>query len=212
MQHKVGDLVRIRPLEWFDAQEKNSTGELFVNNLRVNYEMQEYAGKLATIVGVFESCYSLLVDAGRWLWFDSLFDPSFDPYALLSAEEAILAMVEGGETLRDEDGDFYVFDKQKGRFCATREPNAGSYTPAVFDGLRRRIPKSKRRMTGSEALAWAYSKDSLGWMARSSQRGDWCFPREFGYVNPISDYQRAQMLPDRSGIDRGTIQGFEAEE
>jgi hypothetical protein len=66
-------------------------------------------------------------------------------------------------------------------------------------------------MTGEEARAWAESNESLGWMVKH-QETHWTFPRYFGYGEIITNYQRAKLLPDGSGIDESTIQGFEVEE
>jgi hypothetical protein len=65
-------------------------------------------------------------------------------------------------------------------------------------------------MTKEEAKAWAESDESLGWMVRINT-ADWVFPRTLIYTRAIDDYQRARLLPDLSGIDESTIQGFEAE-
>jgi hypothetical protein len=66
-------------------------------------------------------------------------------------------------------------------------------------------------MTGEEARAWAESNESLGWMVKH-QEMHWMFPRYFGYGSDIVGYHRAKLLPDGSGIDKSTIQGFEVEE
>jgi hypothetical protein len=42
--------------------------------------------------------------------------------------------------------------------------------------------------------------------------GDWLVPLQNHYIGDLSGFQRAQLLPDKSGIDESTIQGFEVEE
>jgi hypothetical protein len=65
-------------------------------------------------------------------------------------------------------------------------------------------------MTPEEAQAWAESDESLGWMVKLGIR-EWTFPRFHGYGDDISHYRRSRMLPDMSGVDESTIQGFEVE-
>jgi hypothetical protein len=72
-------------------------------------------------------------------------------------------------------------------------------------------------MTQSEAIDWARSKESWGWLVRRCQNDvwrEWRYPTEFDYslLLVLDGYQRARLLPDLSGIDESTVQGFEAEE
>jgi glycine/D-amino acid oxidase-like deaminating enzyme len=84
----------------------------------------------------------------------------------------------------------------------------------AFTGLYRRPPKRNRPMTTDEMKAWSESDESLGWMVRFVFEGrlKWAFPRELTYYDGPEHYQRARILPDMSGIDKSTIQGFEVEE
>jgi hypothetical protein len=101
----------------------------------------------------------------------------------LSARDAIRAMLDG-EILRDED-----------------------------DGLRRHV-KHKRFMTRWEVLDWANSEASRGWVVCIESKSDdfWEPPQCLGYNLDIKSYRRARLLPDLSGVDESTIQGFEVEE
>jgi hypothetical protein len=49
-------------------------------------------------------------------------------------------------------------------------------------------------------------------MVSYSDVGCWTFPRGCNFGANIENYQRSRMLPDMSGVDESTIQGFEAEE
>jgi hypothetical protein len=41
---------------------------------------------------------------------------------------------------------------------------------------------------------------------------DWGQPQSRGYNYDLKNYVRARLLPDLSGVDESTIQGFEVEE
>jgi hypothetical protein len=66
-------------------------------------------------------------------------------------------------------------------------------------------------MTRWEVLNWIISEASRGWVVRDSSYA-WVPPQFHSYTVAISDYQRARLLPDLSGVDEDTIQGFEVEE
>jgi hypothetical protein len=138
---------------------------------------------------------------------------------LLSPVHAVIAMAKG-ETLYNEYGLECVFNKHEGKF----ELLAGDGTRLWFCTLDEfttlyRLPQKRRRsMTPEEVRAWAESDESLGWMVRIcdgrylSIPRKWSFPRFYNYEGVVEYYQRARMLPDMSGIDESTIQGFEVEE
>jgi hypothetical protein len=121
-----------------------------------------------------------------------MFDPDYTGDDPLSPEDAIRAMLDG-ETLYDKEGDKYYW-KGKGH------------------ALYRRPPKRKRLMARWEVLAWACSEESRGWVVRAKGSKWWCPPQFFSYDMDAKRYERARILPDMSGIDRSTIQGFEVEE
>jgi hypothetical protein len=217
MNHKVGDKVRIQPREWIDAQEKNVHGHIkgpgpdaFVR------DMFEYGGREAVIFIVDSRGYSLDIDNGKWYWSDWMFDPDYRPDdEPLSAIDAIIAMARDEETLYDKAGRKYFFDLDLEEIHYeefVRLSRDGIVeTNHTFTGLRRRPEKRKRDMTKEEVKAWAASKESLGWMVLfDTESLD--FPRQLNFLLDIGRYQRARMLPDLSGIDESTIQGFEVEE
>jgi hypothetical protein len=198
-------------MKWVEAQEKDSYGairrERFPHFSRF---MFQYAGKEALITNVdSHGRYSLNIDNGRWRWAKFMFDPSFAP--TLRPEDAILAMVEGGETLRDEDGWLVSWDKTNARFLLCEGHRRTQGVVSQFNNLRRLPIKRERKMTRAEAKAWAVSSESLGWMIRFDE-DYWGFPDRYGFEYDISRYRRAKLRPDLSGIDESTICGFEVEE
>jgi hypothetical protein len=76
----------------------------------------------------------------------------------------------------------------------------------------RRSARQKRYMTRFEVLGWASGAESRGWVVRPDPRGGWVAPQCLSYSEDIKDYWRARLLPDCSGVDESTVQGFEAED
>jgi hypothetical protein len=227
LKHKAGDTVRIWTKEWMDAQEKDESGCIHFPgaNCLLNLAMQEYAGEVVVIEQVFNGWYALAGSRNRWE--DWMFDPAYDPSAVIPAKEALFDLVHDlsailpakealfamlkGETLYGVDGGSgsYSFNEERGCFeWKVDGAVSSSWTFAGF--LSREPPKCKWYLTEDEMLAWANSNESLGWMVRCD--GIWSFPRDLGYVGAATNYQRARLLPDLSGIDETTIQGFEVEE
>jgi hypothetical protein len=228
LNHKVDDTVRIHTQQWMDAQEKDNNGDIdFLHKPTFFSEMFCYSGKIAKITKVYNSSglYRLDVDNGEWFWTDQMFDPDYRPEdEPLSAEDAIHAMLEG-EVLYDADGNSFKFIEEKSGFVW--EDDVGTKHEGVnyFGCLYRRPTKRKRAMTRWEILAWVNSEESRGWLVRSLFIGDagiwrqWELPQYFSYDtcegmtdDRLFEYQRARILPDHSGIDEDTIQGFEVEE
>jgi hypothetical protein len=65
-------------------------------------------------------------------------------------------------------------------------------------------------MTTFEAMLWAGSEASHGWVVRrknaSGAWGVWRTPQYAGYNIKGEHYQRARLLPDGSGIDESTVE------
>jgi len=128
----------------------------------------------------------------------------------LSPEEAIRAMLDG-ETLTAS-GVRYMWHADKGAFSDIHK----DYPICTFYGLCRLPQKKTRPMDTFECLAWVNSPDSIGWMVskKPSERHEWepwDIPHRFSYDSCSSSYRRARVLPDKSGIDESTIQGFVVE-
>jgi hypothetical protein len=200
MKHKIGDTVCIQSRAWMERNQYPK----FARAL---------AGKIATITGVelFNKAmwFRINLDDGEHLWNEDEFDPGCRSDEPLSSEEAILAMLDG-ETLYSADGTRYWF--KDAYFHWEAEDGCGGEQVKQFTGLRRRPQKRKRTMSREEMLAWSTSEESHGWMVRCGEEDYWKFPPTFGYSFHLGDYQRARLLPNLSGVDPATIQGFEVEE
>jgi hypothetical protein len=139
----------------------------------------------------------------------------------LSPKEAIFAMLEG-EILTGCEGLWAKGLKAKWdgiSFVARCDDIPVWSNIKTFDNLIR--AKSKNRpMDTFECLAWVNSLDSFGWMVSAKyvgdeDWGDWDIPQRFKYDSKegyrdhgVVSYRRARVLPDKSGIDESTIQGF----
>jgi hypothetical protein len=171
--------------------------------------MQKYAGEVARITEAHENSYSLDIDGGAWIWQDWMFDPDFKAGGPLSAEDAIWAMLDG-ETLYSEDGSTKFY--WDGGHFRVEDDGGLDFTGTFNDSTFYRCPaKHKRTMTRWEVLDWANSDASRGWVARVGGEDTWHTPQFFGYNMDVDKYERARLLPDLSGVDEDTIQGFEVE-
>jgi hypothetical protein len=219
VKYKAGDTVRIRSKEWIDAQEKDEDGDIRLpDSYFFSTMMQEYCGRIAKVVRAVEDRYELDIDETAHFWSEHAFDPSYTPDELLSAEDAIRAMLDG-ETLYNEKGHEYRWVKDHAHFIKSTDHEFSEGAVYYFDDLHRHSAKRERPMTRWEILAWVNSEASRGWFARIKKTngswGNWKYPMTFDYTctgETDFNYQRARLLPDLSGIDESTIQGFEVEE
>ena len=84
MKHKVGDTVKIKSIDWFNAQEKDSDGDIHiysVNNIvYFTKDMSNYCSKEAKIedIRIDDNIYFLDVDKRCYEWTDDMFDETFD--------------------------------------------------------------------------------------------------------------------------------------
>jgi hypothetical protein len=215
LNHKVGDTVRIQSQDWIDDQEKDRHGDISpVGRIYFVYGMYKFAGRTPKIVIANEDSksYKLDIDGREYNWQDWMFDPDYNPDGPLSAEDAVLAMLDW-ETLYNKDGNKCYWDNDNKCFCLKYPNLVPPDLAKSFDNLSRRSAKHKRPWTRWEILAWANSDESRGWFVRMNS-GDWKGPASFDYTcTDLEDfvYQRAKLLPDLSGIDESTIQGFEVE-
>jgi hypothetical protein len=211
-KYKVGDIVRIRSKAWIDAQEKGedwsirNNGALHIKTMLLS--MQAFAGKEAEVRSVTsDEVYRISVDNEVYWWADWMFEDPAEP-DILSPEEAARAML-NGEVLVDPFSNEYCWNKN--RFVALLDKEFHDLV-YVSDRLRRRHAKRKRPMNRWEILAWANSDESRGWVVRQNVGFDWTIPPCLRYdMVTLSFYQRARLLPDLSGVDESTIQGFEVE-
>ena len=70
MKYKVGDKVKVKSLEWYNAFSNN--GKEYIRHDRAWFtkEMAEYCGKTALVVGVYNDSYDLDIDNKEWGWYD----------------------------------------------------------------------------------------------------------------------------------------------
>jgi hypothetical protein len=221
MNHKVGDTVQIRSKEWIDAQEKDDDGDIYKEEIDIQYFVKDYfryAGMTARIIVVDDEVFRIDIDDGYDYWAEWMFEPDYNPAdEPLPAEDAVIAMVREKQTLIDKEGGEYYWGKYEGApekdiGFVYRYNGVEGINYSCFTCLYRHPEKRKRLMTKSEARAWAESDASLGWMVKGKMINAWKFPRNFEYGNDMDGYRRARLLPGLSGIDESTIQGFEVEE
>jgi hypothetical protein len=221
MKCKAGDMVRIRSKEWIAAQKRDEHGNILLacGTCKIIMEMEKYAGKEAKIIKSYSDAtgvwYKLDIGNRCYVWQDWMFDPDYKADDPLPAEDAIRAMMDG-EILMDSEGREFFWNKDKGCFVACSacytSPGGIEVIPWAIS-LYRRLPKRKRPMTRFEVLNWVISEASHGWVVRKSDKEEWYAP--YFHVYPkegIPALQRARLLPDCSGVDEDTIQGFEVEE
>ena len=97
MKYKVGDKVRVKSLEWYNAFSNN--GKEYIRHggswFTFTKEMCEYGGKTATVVKINKDLYHLDIDNGECGWFDwmlednSLYEADFDGAELKDTIEVI---------------------------------------------------------------------------------------------------------------------------
>ena len=70
MKYKVGDKVKVKSLEWYNAFSNN--GKEYIRHDRAWFtkEMSEYCGKTALVIGVYNDSYDLDIDNKEWGWYD----------------------------------------------------------------------------------------------------------------------------------------------
>ena len=75
MKYKVGDKVRVKSLEWYSKNSKNSA--VVQNGVSFTDAMLKYSGKTAVVVGIYHDSYDLDIDNKEWYWYDWMFE--YDP-------------------------------------------------------------------------------------------------------------------------------------
>jgi hypothetical protein len=127
----------------------------------------------------------------------------------LNVEDAIRAML-CGNTVYTDGGLRFWYDKYEKAFFKRR---ANDITHKVDHfKVDFRTEPLKQYWTRWEARAWANSEDSHGWFVRRDGGPEWHYPWQFDYSEGTIHYERARLLPDKSGIDVSSIQRFEKQE
>lgn len=76
-KYKVGDKVKIRSLDWYNAN-KTKGGEVYLESIVFLQLMSKYCGKVATIICACRYGYSLDIDGGHYNWVDEMFEENIN--------------------------------------------------------------------------------------------------------------------------------------
>lgn len=112
MKYKVGDKVRIKSKEWWDAQPKDVDGDVTCNKECFTRCMAEYCGKVATISHIDDVTYNL--KEFDYYWTDEMFDDSYNPEKTTLSEEMIKDIAEVvkkhnlGVSISEKDGNLII--------------------------------------------------------------------------------------------------------
>ena len=77
MKHKVGDKVKIKSLDWYNAN-KAEDDEVYLESIVFLQLMSKYCGKVATITYIYSWGYSLDIDRGCYHWTDEMFEENIN--------------------------------------------------------------------------------------------------------------------------------------
>ena len=77
MKYKVGDKLKIRSLDWYNAN-KTEGGEVYLESSVLLQPMSKYCGKVATITYAHSYGYSLDIDGGHYNWVDEMFEENIN--------------------------------------------------------------------------------------------------------------------------------------
>lgn len=77
MKYKVGDKVKIKSLDWYNAN-KTKGNEVYLKGIVFLQLMSKYCGKVATIIYACRYGYSLDIDGGHYTWIDEMFEENFN--------------------------------------------------------------------------------------------------------------------------------------
>lgn len=92
MKHKVGDKVRVKSKEWWNAQPKNEGGSVECGAETFNEFMASMCGKVVEISGVSKDTY--FIKEYGFFWTDEMFDDSYSHGKSILSEEMIKDIAE----------------------------------------------------------------------------------------------------------------------
>lgn len=92
MKYKVGDKVRIKSKEWWDAQPKNESGSVKCGADTFNEFMASMCGKVVEISDVSEDTY--FIKEYGYNWTDEMFEDLYNPEKSILSEEMIKDIAE----------------------------------------------------------------------------------------------------------------------
>ena len=78
MKYKVGDKVRVKSIEWYEAMDKDDSGCIRYYNGTFIEKMKTCCGKEAVVEWVGKDYYSLDIDKGRWCWYGWTLEDGFE--------------------------------------------------------------------------------------------------------------------------------------
>lgn len=113
MKYKVGDKVRIKSRDWYDAN-KDEDGNIFLNGLLFIKPMAEYLGKEAVIKGVgvlFNGriAYKLDIDGEEFGWFDEFIEGTeTTPTDIIKDIAEVIKNNNLGVSVKEEDGKLII--------------------------------------------------------------------------------------------------------
>lgn len=73
MKHKVGDVVRIKSLDWYN-ENKGECSEFLAGTQFFVEDMKEYCGMQAIITYAYGHCYLIDIDKKIYFWTDEMFE------------------------------------------------------------------------------------------------------------------------------------------
>ena len=75
MKYKVGDRVKVKSLDWYSKNSKNSA--VVQNGVSFTDAMLKYCGKTAVVVGIYYDSYDIDIDNKEWYWYDWMFEDDY---------------------------------------------------------------------------------------------------------------------------------------
>jgi hypothetical protein len=207
-KYNVGDKVRVLSKHSFDKWMEGAQERIYgPDGNFMNAKMQELGGHVFTVSFADDSGDSYTLGGMPWSWSAWMFDPDFVPEKhSLSFDDAVKKLL-AGNVLYDAEGNGCLKGRDSCHFVKVIPSKDGARLEIIskFDELYAVNPVSERIMTQWEALAWASSERSFGWVVRMDEKS-WFPPQQFGYDLDMGRYQRARIKDDLSGIDEATIQ------
>ena len=79
MDYKIGDTIRIKPIEWYEDN-KDENGIVVCDPQFHTFikSMNKYCGKNAVITSISDETYIIDIDSGTFYWTDEMFEEKFD--------------------------------------------------------------------------------------------------------------------------------------
>ena len=99
LNFQVGDKVRVKPLEWFNNQQKNESGGIKGGDYTFVRGMQQFCGKILKVTKVLQSSYC--VDSNRFYWQDWMLEDDSVAEEKETTEEFITTLETKKMTLQE---------------------------------------------------------------------------------------------------------------